>query len=110
MLVCARAPRFPISNEARVSTASKISQPAELSLKDKFPRKGANPSESRRVKKAKPASFDTDEINAAEVTGAPSYTSGAQRWNGAAAVLKPNPTIIKMRLILVSGVSGWLFK
>ena len=26
--------------------------------------------------------------------GAPSYTSGAQAWNGTTAILKPNPAII----------------
>ena len=34
----------------------------------------------------------TDAINAVIGVGAPSYTSGDQTWNGAAATLKAKPT------------------
>ena len=43
---------------------------------------------------AKLATFETDAMNAAAGAGAPSYVSGAQRWNGTAATLKPSPAAI----------------
>src|SRR5512143_1770041 len=47
-----------------------------------------------REKDANAAAFEPVERNAVTGVGAPSYTSGDQTWNGAAATLKPNPTII----------------
>ena len=43
---------------------------------------------------ANPAAFDATDRNAATGTGEPSYVSGAQKWNGTADTLKPNPTMI----------------
>src|SRR5439155_20949739 len=40
---------------------------------------------------AKPAAFDAVARNAATGTGAPSYVSGAQNWNGTALTLNANP-------------------
>ena len=41
---------------------------------------------------AKPAALDATARNAATGTGAPSYVSGAQNWNGTAETLNANPT------------------
>src|SRR5437764_160566 len=40
---------------------------------------------------ANPAAFDATERKAATGTGAPSYVSGAQNWNGNAETLNANP-------------------
>ena len=40
---------------------------------------------------ANPAAFDAVARNAATGTGAPSYVSGAQNWNGTALTLNANP-------------------
>jgi hypothetical protein len=42
---------------------------------------------------ANPAVFDATPRNAATGTGAPSYVSGAQNWNGTALTLNANPTV-----------------
>ncbi len=47
-----------------------------------------------RIRIAKAAAFGPTERNAETGAGAPWYTSGAQTWNGAAEILKPNPTNI----------------
>ncbi len=39
---------------------------------------------------------------------APSYTSGAHMWNGAAAILKPYPAIIVARAITSPAVYPWV--
>src|ERR1044071_1532786 len=41
---------------------------------------------------ANPAAFEATDRNAATGTGAPSYVSGAQNWNGNAETLNANPT------------------
>src|SRR5215472_12096851 len=43
---------------------------------------------------AKTAAFGAVDMNATTGEGAPSYTSGVQMWNGAAATLNPMPTNI----------------
>src|SRR4030081_1754624 len=47
-----------------------------------------------RSKTANAAALGPVDINATIGAGAPSYTSGVQIWKGAAATLKPSPTII----------------
>src|SRR5262249_60382100 len=54
----------------------------------------ANPAAKTRRKAAKTAAFGPVLINPVTMVGAPSYTSGVHRWNGALAILKPNPTSI----------------
>jgi hypothetical protein len=49
--------------------------------------------------------LDAEAINAALVAGAPWYTSGAQKWNGAAATLKPKPIVVVTIAIASSGFS-----
>src|SRR5208337_179889 len=53
---------------------------------------------------AKLATLETDAMNAAAGAGAPSYVSGAQKWNGTAAILKPRPAAIMTSAIKSSGV------
>ena len=43
---------------------------------------------------AKLAAFTTVDINMVKIVGAPSYTSGVQKWNGAAEILNRKPTKI----------------
>src|SRR5512144_1355644 len=51
-----------------------------------------NTATSTRSSTAKPAAFEAVERKPATGVGAPSYTSGAQKWNGTAETLKPKPT------------------
>jgi hypothetical protein len=46
---------------------------------------------SRRASTAKAAVFTPAAMKAVTGVGAPSYTSGVQRWNGTAAILKASP-------------------
>ena len=45
-----------------------------------------------RTSTAKPAALEAVETKAVIGVGAPSYTSGAQKWNGTIETLKPKPT------------------
>ncbi len=51
-----------------------------------------NASVSTRNSAANAAALTPVAMNAVTGVGAPSYTSGAQAWNGTAATLKANPT------------------
>src|SRR5262245_49920008 len=53
-----------------------------------------NATKNRRISTANPAAFDAVERKPAMGVGAPSYTSGAQKWNGTMDTLKPMPTKI----------------
>ena len=53
-----------------------------------------NGPESNWYKAAKLAAFTTVDINIVKIVGAPSYTSGVQKWKGAAEILNKNPTKI----------------
>src|SRR5690606_16538197 len=54
--------------------------------------KGVKQYKNIRRKAAKPAVFTTVLINVVINTGAPSYTSGVQKWKGATPTLKAKPT------------------
>src|ERR671910_2646167 len=54
---------------------------------------------------AKPAAFDAVARNAATGTGAPSYVSGAQNWNGNAETLNAKPTTTNR--IDASAIASW---
>ncbi len=45
----------------------------------------------KRIIIANPPALEATERNAVMVIGAPSYTSGAQKWNGTAEILYPKP-------------------
>ena len=47
----------------------------------------ASADHTRRTSSPTPAALDVTESHAVTGVGAPSYTSGAQKWNGAAATL-----------------------
>src|SRR5437899_4408637 len=57
-------------------------------------RPGALASNIIRSSTANTAAFGAVDMNPTTGDGAPSYTSGVQTWNGAAATLKPSPTNI----------------
>src|SRR3954451_18044060 len=44
------------------------------------------------ISATKPPAFDPTDRNAVTGVGAPSYVSGAQKWNGTALTLNANPT------------------
>jgi len=52
--------------------------------------------ENKRKNAAKPAVLTTVDMKAVISVGEPSYTSGVQKWNGAAPTLKQRPTIISI--------------
>ena len=53
-----------------------------------------NPCPKIRNSMANDAAFEPTDRNAVIGVGAPSYTSGAHMWNGAAAILNPRPATI----------------
>src|SRR5262244_1445591 len=61
---------------------------------------------SMRRSTAKAAALGPVDINATTGAGAPSYTSGVHTWNGAAATLKPRPTIINA-VAMNTRTLGW---
>jgi hypothetical protein len=52
------------------------------------------PTNMRLSNPANPAALDATDRNAATGIGEPSYVSGAQKWNGTADTLKPNPAMM----------------
>jgi hypothetical protein len=60
--------------------------------KPQFSPKEGNAEESTLTRTAKPAAFEAVDKNPATGVGAPSYTSGAQKWKGNAEILKLKPT------------------
>src|SRR5258706_15836419 len=57
---------------------------------------------------AKPAALDATERKAATGTGEPSYGSGAQKWNGTADTLNPNPTMMRRMLAKTTESAWWI--
>src|SRR5512138_1058215 len=84
-LVCGSASRFPTVMVNADRMASTRVQEAARSGKA---------TKNRRTSTAKPAAFEAVDRNPATGVGAPSYTSGAQKWNGTTETLKPIPTKI----------------
>src|SRR6516165_12274819 len=74
-LVCTKAATLP----------SVIESAAEIQISQKRP--GAFASNKTRSRTAKAAAFGAVDMNPTIGAGAPSYTSGVQMWNGAAATL-----------------------
>src|ERR1700756_999763 len=73
---------FPIVIERAATTQINHSRP------------GALISNIMRSSTANAAAFGAVDMNPTTGAGAPSYTSGVQTWNGAAATLNPRPTNI----------------
>ena len=57
---------------------------------------GSNAPANKRKNAAKPAVFTTVDMKAVINDGEPSYTSGVQKWKGAAPTLKHRPIMIKI--------------
>src|ERR1041384_653763 len=81
-LFCISAPKLPSVMESAAQIQISGSQSDDVV---------AN---STRSNTANAAALGPVDINATIGAGAPSYTSGVQMWNGAAATLNPRPTII----------------
>src|SRR4051794_28748089 len=79
------AARLPIVMVAMATTISSGSQAGRTEASG--PRK-------MRIRNANEAAFEATERYAVTVVGAPSYTSGAHMWNGAAEILKSSPTAV----------------
>ena len=86
------AVRFPtvIERTERIATRSTQRSPRTASH---VPAAAITPVASKnvtfrnRISIANPPAFDATARNAVIVIGAPSYTSGAQKWNGTAEIL-----------------------
>src|SRR3989304_5775670 len=83
MLVCTRASRLP---SVIVATAIAVRTTTHVALV------GAAKASRKRSSTANPATLEAVEMYAVAGVGAPSYTSGVQKWNGTAEILKANPT------------------
>src|SRR6266496_2085614 len=79
---CCSATRFPMVIVNSESTAKIGAQKSA---------RGRNATNMIWRSPANPAALDATDRNAATGTGAPSYVSGAQNWNGKAETLKANP-------------------
>src|SRR5512144_1945984 len=86
ILVCGKASKLPIV----IVTADRM---ASTSVQDAA--KLGNATKNKRTSTANPAAFEAVDKNPATGVGAPSYTSGAQKWNGTMDTLKPIPTRIR---------------
>src|SRR5712692_6475031 len=87
-----RATRFPsviVSTEriARTLVHSNPGNIAHIPGPYALPAVSRNVTFRKRISIANPADFDATERNAVIVMGAPSYTSGVQKWNGTAEIL-----------------------
>ena len=87
MLVWATAPTLPMSS---VSTHMAVS----VGSHTPWAAAAGKACTSSLRKAAKPAVFTTVLMKAVKKVGVPSYTSGVQKWNGAADTLKPMPSSI----------------
>src|ERR1700746_425438 len=96
MFVCTSAPRFPANIVSAASTQKAQNQYLVA----------AGTVAKIRSNSANAAAFGPAEKRAVTGVGAPSYTSGVQTWNGAAATLKPRPIKIKARPSLSKPLSG----
>src|SRR5438128_3794386 len=56
---------------------------------------GKNPKITTESSATKPPAFDDTDRNAVTGVGAPSYVSGAQKWNGTALILNAKPAIVR---------------
>src|SRR6266540_3450881 len=92
MFVCGKARRFPTV----IVTADKMAMVNDQSRAIGTVASGKI-AKNKRISTAKPAAFDAVDKNPATGVGEPSYTSGAQKWNGTNETLKPIPTRIKAR-------------
>src|SRR6516225_11781766 len=76
------------------SAANTGDQPAIIACQSALPRTGPKPTRTILPSTTNDATFEPEAMKAALGIGAPWYTSGAQRWNGAAVILKPKQTSV----------------
>src|SRR5213076_1752722 len=86
MLVWRIATRLPIVMDAAASTHRTGSHDLPDSKK---------PKRTIVSRATNPPAFDATDRNAVTGVGAPSYVSGAQKWNGTALILNANPTSVR---------------
>src|ERR1039458_3506264 len=98
------ATRFPSSIDTVATRASTGTQPRTMWGSAAVPSAPANPRTASWKKMKKLATLEADAMNAALGAGAPWYTSGAQKWNGAAATLKPRPMVVVTMAMTRSGL------
>src|SRR5581483_4089116 len=84
---CGSASRLPIVIVTAAKTANKITQLIFAGLKSV----SGNATRKSLAMTAKPAALDAVDKKPETGVGAPSYTSGAQKWNGTIETLKPSP-------------------
>src|SRR5882724_1181355 len=103
-LRCVIATQLPNTMLKVAMTASSIVHPEEKWPQNAEPSKPANPTSSTFSKIKKLATFEPVAINAVTGVGAPSYASGAHKWNGTTATLNPNPTRVNNMPVANSGL------
>src|SRR6476661_4688535 len=99
MFVWRRAARFPRIIEAAASTQSTGCQLSGA---------GKKPKNTTVRIATNPPALDETERNAVTGVGAPSYVSGAQKWNGTALILNAKPTRVRNTATISSEVCGTL--
>ena len=98
MSVCASAPRLPTSIESAASTQSGARIAAA--------RSAGSAAYAKRASTASVPALVTTDMNAVIGSGAPSYTSGVQAWNGTRLSLNARPTRNSPAPSASSGVTG----
>src|SRR6476659_6354209 len=86
ILVCGRESKLPTVIVTADRTASEGTQSRARSVL------AGKATKNKRTSTAKPAAFEAVDKNPDTGVGAPSYTSGAQKWNGPMDTLNPIPT------------------
>src|SRR5438093_1570719 len=87
---CTIAAQLPTIIESAASTPSTGTHPAVAPFQNAAPASAAKPMTKNFAVTIKLATFDPVAMNAVTGVGAPSYASGAHKWNGTTATLKPN--------------------
>src|SRR6266704_5119870 len=104
MFDCASATILPMRIDNAASAASTGDQPATIACQSALPCIGANPTSTIFPSTTNDATLEPEAINAALGTGAPWYASGAQRWNGTAAILNAKPIRV---MTMPTASNGW---
>src|SRR5579863_1149045 len=93
-LLCTNAPTLPKVIDSAAATQRSQKRP------------GASMVNTTRSRTANAAAFGAVDMKPTIGAGAPSYTSGVQMWNGAAATLNPSPTNIRAMATYTSNSTG----
>src|SRR6266516_5839729 len=104
ILVCGRASKLPTV----IVMAERIASATVQYLARSWPGKATK---NKRTSTAKPAALEAVDKNPAIGVGAPSYTSGAQKWNGTIDALKPIPTRMRAnrpKAVTIDNVPDWI--